>query len=122
MNTKLSLPKILKLSFVGLSVSLLLSCGPKTAEEHIAEAQQYISEKNNTAAIVALKNAVQTDPKSGEARFVLGKVYLEAKEFENAEKELNRAFEFGYDPAKVLPLLTKAYQKTGAYSALSQRG
>lgn len=120
MNTKLLLPKILKLSLVGLSVSLLFSCGPKTAEEHIAEAQQYISEKNNTAAIVALKNAVQTDPKSGEARFVLGKVYLEAKEFENAEKELNRAFEFGYDPAKVLPLLTKAYQKTGAYSALSK--
>jgi putative PEP-CTERM system TPR-repeat lipoprotein len=120
MNSRISLPKMLTLSLVGLSVTLLLSCGPQTAEEYIAEAQQYINKNNNTAAIVALKNAVQTDPKSGEARFVLGQVYLEAKQYENAEKELNRAFEFGYEPAKVLPLLTKAYQKTGAYSALSK--
>lgn len=120
MTTPSSLTKVFKLSLVGLSVALLLGCGPKTAEEHLAEAQQYMSENNNTAAIVALKNAVQTDPKSAEARFALGKVYIETKQYESAEKELNRAFEFGYEPAKVLPLLTKAYQKTGAYSALSK--
>jgi cellulose synthase operon protein C len=120
MKTDITLPKLLKLSLISLSVTMLLSCGPKTAEEHITEAQQYLSENNNTAAIVALKNAVQVDPKSAEARFALGKVYLETKQYESAEKELNRAFEFGYDPAKVLPLLTKAYQNTGAYSALSK--
>ncbi|MDP5031972.1 XrtA/PEP-CTERM system TPR-repeat protein PrsT [Paraglaciecola sp.] len=120
MNTHLSLPKMLKFSLISLSVSLLLGCGPKTAEEHIAEAQQFISENNNTAAIVALKNAVQADPKSSEARFALGKVYLDSKQYESAEKELNRAFEYGYEPSKVLPLLTKAYEKTGAYAALSK--
>lgn len=120
MNTNITLPKVLKLSLISLSLSLLLGCGPKTADEHIIEAQQYISEGNKNAAIVALKNAVQVEPKSSQARFELGKVYLEAKQYENAEKELNRAFEYGFDPAKVLPLLTRAYQKTGAYSALSK--
>ncbi|WP_340677856.1 XrtA/PEP-CTERM system TPR-repeat protein PrsT [Paraglaciecola sp.] len=115
-----TMPTLIKSGLFGLGVSLLVSCGPKTADEYIAQAQQFVIEKNSPAAIVALKNAVQVEPKSADARYELGKTYFEARQYDSAEKELNRAFEYGYDPAKVLPLLTQAYKQTGAYSALSK--
>ena len=115
-----TMPTLIKSGLFGLGVSLLMACGPKTADEYVDQAQQYLSENNSPAAIVALKNAVQVEPKSAAARFELGKAYIGARQFESAEKELNRAFEYGYDPAKVLPLLTQAYKQTGAYSALSK--
>jgi putative PEP-CTERM system TPR-repeat lipoprotein len=115
-----TMPTLIKSGLFGLGVSLLVSCGPKTVDEYIAQAQQFVIENNSAAAIVALKNAVQVEPKSAVARFELGKAYLETRQYESAEKELNRAFEYGYAPAKVLPLLTQAYKQTGAYSALSK--
>ncbi|MFT4994334.1 MAG: putative PEP-CTERM system TPR-repeat lipoprotein [Paraglaciecola sp.] len=103
-----------------LTACMLISCNKQTSEEHIIEARQYLIENNSGAAIVEFKNAIQTDPKSAVARFELGQLYFSVNEFESAEKELNRAMEYGYDESKVLPLLTQAYQRTGAYSALSK--
>lgn len=103
-----------------LAVGMLISCGQQTSEEHIIQARQYLADNNPAAAIVELKNAVQIDPKSANARFELGQLYIAEKAFESAEKELNRALEYGYDASKVLPMLTRAYQRTGAYSALSK--
>jgi putative PEP-CTERM system TPR-repeat lipoprotein len=110
----------LKYALVVITLSILSSCGKQTSDEYIKEAQQYVAENEPTAAIVALKNAVQADPQLALARFELGSVYIQQKQFENAEKELNRALEYGYDPSKVLPLLTQAYQRTGAFSAISK--
>ncbi|MFT6898622.1 MAG: putative PEP-CTERM system TPR-repeat lipoprotein [Paraglaciecola sp.] len=107
-------------SLLFLTLGLLISCSDQTSEQHIEQAQEYIAQQNNAAAIVSLKNAVQQAPKSAEARFELGKVYLAEKQYENAEKELNRAQEYGYEPAKVTLLLTRAHQHTGAYAALSE--
>ena len=49
----------------------------------------------------------------------LGRIYIEQGQFEGAEKELNRALELGYDAAEILPLLSIAYQRTGAQNALA---
>jgi putative PEP-CTERM system TPR-repeat lipoprotein len=105
---------------IALMLGLIAACTKKTSEEHIEAARQFIAENNNPAAIVELKNAVKLAPKSAEARFELGQLYITEKKFESAEKELNRALEYGYQAAKILPLLTRAYQRTGAYSALSK--
>lgn len=110
----------MRTSLLFLTLGLLISCSEQTSEQHLAQAQEYIAQQNNAAAIVSLKNAVQQAPKSAEARFELGKMYLAEKQFESAEKELNRALEYGYEPAKVTLLLTRAHQHTGAYAALSQ--
>jgi putative PEP-CTERM system TPR-repeat lipoprotein len=107
-------------SLLVLTLGLLISCSEQTSEQHLAKAQEYIAQQNNAAAIVSLKNAVQQAPKSAEARFELGKVYLAEKQYENAEKELNRALEYGYESGKVTVLLTRAHQHTGAYAALSK--
>ncbi|MFT2089580.1 XrtA/PEP-CTERM system TPR-repeat protein PrsT [Paraglaciecola sp. 2405UD69-4] len=111
-----------KLSYISamLVLGLMTGCGKQTSEEYIQDAKQYLEQDNASAAIVALKNAVKADPKSATARFELGQVYLAQKQYESAEKELNRALEYGFDGSEVLPLLAQAYQNTGAYSALSK--
>lgn len=100
-------------------VVILAACQQKTAEEHLQAAAEYSAKGDNQAAIVALKNAVQQEPRLGVARFELGKVYLETKNFESAEKELTRAQELGYPEKEVVPLLAQALQRTGANVELS---
>lgn len=110
----------LKYALAVVAFGTLSSCGKQTSDEYINEAKQYVAENKPEAAIVALKNAVQVEPKSAKARFELGQVYMQQKQYESAEKELNRALEYGFDATLVLPLLTQAYQRTGAYSAISK--
>lgn len=113
-------PTQLKYALAVVTLGMLSSCGKQTSEEYIQEAKQHVAENDPEAGIVALKNAVQVEPNSALARFELGQLYIQQKQFENAEKELDRALEYGFDPSKVLPLLTQAYQRTGAYSAISK--
>lgn len=110
----------MRLTIIAITLVLIVSCGKQTSEEHIQSAQQFLEQNNVEAAVLELKNAVQVDPKSASARFELGKVYLLINDFESAEKELNRALEYGYSPAEVIPLISKAYKRTGAYAALSE--
>jgi putative PEP-CTERM system TPR-repeat lipoprotein len=110
----------LKYAFAVVTLGMLSGCGKQTSDEYINDANQYVAENNPEAAIVALKNAVQADPNLAQARFKLGLLYLQQKQYENAEKELVRAQHYGYEPSKVLPLLTQAYQRTNAFSALSK--
>ena len=110
----------MKKTLIALSLLTLVGCSQQTSDEHIVSAREYLAQNQVEAAIVELKNAVQKDPSSPEARFELGKVYLETKDFESAEKELNRALENGYSATEVIPLLSKAYKRTGAYAALSE--
>jgi putative PEP-CTERM system TPR-repeat lipoprotein len=110
----------LKYALAALALGILSGCGKQTSDEYIKEANQYVAQNNPEAAIVSLKNAVQVAPESPQARFELGQLYIQQKQFESAEKELNRALEFGFEASKVLPLLTQAYHSTGAYSAISK--
>lgn len=110
---KISIAAILLASLIGLS-----GCQQKTSEEHIAAAKEFVVSGDPQAAIVELKNAIQLDPTQAEARFELGSVYLEQKNYLAAEKELNRAMELGYSASKTIPLLARAYQRTGANTAL----
>ena len=113
-------PTQLKYALAVIALGVLLGCGKQTSDEYVKEAKQYIADNDPKAAIVALKNAVQIEPNSAQARFELGQLYIEQKQFESAEKELNRALEYGYEASKVLPILALAYQNTGAYSAISK--
>jgi putative PEP-CTERM system TPR-repeat lipoprotein len=112
---KLSIAALLVTSLVGLS-----ACSQKTSEEHIAAAKEFVVKGDQQAAIVELKNAIQLDPKQAEARFELGNLYLQQNKYEAAEKELNRAMELGYSASKTIPLLARAYQRTGANAALEE--
>jgi putative PEP-CTERM system TPR-repeat lipoprotein len=112
---RISIAVILLTTLIGLS-----GCQKKTSEEHISAAKDFVVNGDQQSAIVELKNAIQADPQQAEARFELGNLYLGQNNYQAAEKELNRAMELGYSPAKTIPLLARAYQRTGANTALEQ--
>ncbi len=107
----------MKPSRFSLAIALLFAlsgCGKKNAEDYLQAAQQHQQQNDFRAAVVELKSVLQLEPQNKDARFQLGVAYLQLKQYENAEKEFNRALEFGYDSAKVVPLLARAYRQTGA--------
>ncbi len=99
---------------------MMWGCSQMTAEEHITSADQLIEKQDFKGAIIELKNAIQIAPDNSNARFKLGKIYLQTKEYGGAEKELNRAMELGYSASQILPLLTIALEKSKADVALSK--
>lgn len=112
-----AMPFISKLCFIVLII-ILSACNDKGVNDYLSSAKTYIESKNNNAAIIDLKNVIKLEPSQAEARFLLGKIYLIEKQYENAEKELNRALTNKYPAHKVIPLLSKAYQESGADNAL----
>lgn len=102
--------KFLK-SMVCASIVIALSaCGDnETAQTYISKAESLIAEKQNNTAIISLKNAIKIDAKNAKARFLLGQLYLNDGDAENAAKELNRANQLKFTIDKVLPLLARAY-------------
>ncbi|MDX2367875.1 MAG: PEP-CTERM system TPR-repeat protein PrsT [Colwellia sp.] len=95
------------------SVLFLSACGDnESAQTYISKAEKLIVEKQNSAAVIALKNAIKIDVKNAKARFLLGRLYLSSGEAESAIKELQRALSLQYEKAKVIPLLARAYMLT----------
>ena len=96
----------------------LWACGEKNIDDYLASAQKNIAEQHYKAAVIELKNAIKQQPEHAKARFLLGKAYLQLKQYDSAEKELNRALEYKYPANEVVPLLSRAYQNTRADNAL----
>ena len=89
---------------------VITACSDKeSAQTYISQAESLLVEKQNSAAIIALKNALKVDAKNSHARFLLGQLYLQLGESEQAIKELERAQKFKFDIDRVLPLLARAY-------------
>lgn len=101
-------------SIVCASVILALSaCGNnETPQTYIEQAENLLTENQDSSAIIALKNAIKLDVKNAKARFLLGRLYLSSGDGYGAEKELERALELKYDANKALPLLARAYMLT----------
>ncbi|WP_334018999.1 XrtA/PEP-CTERM system TPR-repeat protein PrsT [Alteromonas sp. S015] len=105
---------------VMLTSALLSGCSEKSMESHLADARSYASSQQFDTAIVEYKNAIQKAPDAAAPRFELGKIYLQQSNFSAAEKELNRAMELGHPASEVIPLLSVAYQQSGAENALAE--
>jgi len=103
-------------SIVCVSVVVVLSaCGDNdSAQTYINKAEILIVEKQDSAAIISLKNALKIDANNIQARFLLGRLYLNSGDAASAVKELERANKLKYDANKVLPLLARAYMLTEA--------
>ncbi|NQZ22417.1 MAG: PEP-CTERM system TPR-repeat protein PrsT [Colwellia sp.] len=81
----------------------------ETADAHINKANTFINEKKIAEGIIELKNAIKKAPKNKEARFLLGKLYLQQGSGFEAIKELEKAQNLKYTSGKVIPLLARAY-------------
>lgn len=101
-----------------LSIALALTaCGEQASlESHLSNAKNYLNQNKVNESIIELKNAIRLDTKNGEARFLLGQVYLNLGDGLAAVKELERAQSLKYADNKVLPLLARAYILTDSDS------
>ena len=120
--TKCKTNKLIKRTTLAvmLSSALLSGCSEKSMESHLADARNYASQQQLDAAVVEYKNAIQKAPNAAEPRFELGKLYLQQNNFAAAEKELNKAMDLGHPVSQVIPLLSVAYQQSGAENALAE--
>ena len=94
-------------------LSLLLGACAEKPEAMLSSAKDYLSKKDNKAAVIQIKNALQVNPDLPEARFLLGSALLNGGDPVGAVTELRKALALKYPPDAVLPLLAEALVAQG---------
>ena len=104
-----------------LLCGLLLACtSDLTSQEHLQKARELHEEKQMSAAVIELKNALRKDLQNGQARALLGNIYFDMGQYQDAEKELWRAYQAGEDNAVVVPALAHVLLGLREYAKLEQ--
>ena len=91
----------------------LAGCGGPSEPELVASARTLLAKKDYKAALVQLKSALQQNPQSGEARYLLGSTLLGNGDTAAALIELEKARDLGADRNQLLPVLARAMNATG---------
>ncbi len=99
----------------------LAGCGGQSEAELLASAKDYLKKNDPKAAVIQLKNALQQQPSSGEARFLLGQALLESGDAAGAEVELRRAAELQYPAPQLNVLLAQAMLRQGEFDKLTRQ-
>jgi putative PEP-CTERM system TPR-repeat lipoprotein len=122
MNTKLSnriygaMALAICIGWLGISVP---SAGHAAAvdkgksEKFVREAREFIKKGDGNAAVIPLKNALQSDPGNVAARQLLGEIYLRVGNGASAEKEFRAAMRRGANDTKIKILMARAYLLQG---------
>ena len=95
------------------ALAVAAGCGDPSEAELLATAKRQLEKKDANAAVVQLKTAIQKNPQSAEARFLLGRTLFESGNPAAAAIELERALTLKFGDAAVLPLLAKALVTSG---------
>jgi putative PEP-CTERM system TPR-repeat lipoprotein len=95
------------------TLAVLGACGGKDEPALMASAKQYLEKRDAKAAVIELKNLLEKNPQSGEARFLLGQALLESGDAAGAEVELKRALEYGHPEKAVAPVRARALLAMG---------
>ncbi len=110
--------RILTRSTATLLLALLLwGCGSEsTPQEDIQRAKDFLAADETPSAILELKNALQKDHYQPEARWLLGKAYLDSGDPASAEKELERAMWMEWDPNDIVPAYAESLLGVSKYA------
>ena len=100
---------------LGLLLALVGCEKEQSFDQHLAAARQHMADSEHERALVELKAALRQNGQSGEARWLLGRSYLERGDPASAEKELRKSLALGWDPNDVIPALTESLLSTGQY-------
>jgi putative PEP-CTERM system TPR-repeat lipoprotein len=100
-------------------VLALSGCGADSAASLINSGKEYSAKKDHKAAAIQFKSALQADPKSVEARFLLGQALLSSGDPSGAVLELSKVLDQKYDPNLAVPALARAMLLTGQFKKLS---
>ncbi|MCV2370184.1 XrtA/PEP-CTERM system TPR-repeat protein PrsT [Roseateles oligotrophus] len=101
-----------------LSAFLLAACGGEGYDSLMNSARTALSKGESKAAIIQLKNALQKNPEAGEARFLLGKAFLDSGDARSAEVELRKAIAAKFEPARIAPVMARAQLALQAYKPM----
>lgn len=104
--------------FSTLLVALLLGCSEKP-EAMLSSAKDYLAKNDSKAAVIQIKNALQSNPNLPEARFMLGTALLNSGDPVGAETELRKALELNHAPDQVMPQLARAMLAQGQAKKLT---
>lgn len=91
-----------------------------TEQEHIQRAKDFEDKGNLKEGVIELKNAIQKNPDSAQARLLLGEIYLRLGQGDEAEKEFSRAEKLGVNPESIKLQLGKAWLLMGEYKRVLQ--
>ena len=88
-------------------------------ESLLESGKAHAAKREHQAAVIQFKSALQKDPQSGEARYLLGKSLLDASNPAAAVVELSKAMDQQVEASKVVPELARAYVLTGDYKKVT---
>ena len=106
----------------GLAAALVLvlaGCGADSPKALVASGKEFVAKKDHKAAAIQFKSALQADPSSGEARYLLGKAMLDSGDPTGAAVELAKALDQKVDANLVVPELARAMLLMGDYKKLT---
>ncbi len=107
---------VIALAFAtSVAISGCNSTSSLTEQEHIQRAKDYEDKGNLKEGVIELKNAIQKNPDSAQARLLLGNIYLRLGQGDEAEKEFSRASKLGVNPESIKLQLGKALLLMGDY-------
>ncbi len=112
--------KALAATFGALIASCLVGCGNESPQASIAAAKASRDKHDDKTAIIQVKNALQADPNSGEARYLLGSILFDEGDFVAADLELHKAEALHYSPDLVVPKLAAVLLAQSHYKKLTE--
>ena len=86
--------------------------GKQATEDNFDAAEEAFETGNFEDSLIRLKSFIQAEPKNPKARLLLGRVYFETYDYENAEKEFRRARDFGAKPKTYVRWLGETWLRT----------
>ncbi len=95
------------------------ACGDsKTEEQRMNDAVTSFDSGKYREALIELKNLLQDNPKSKDARILLARTSLKVGDADSAAKELERAANLGATDSEIYTLQQKTWLKLGKYQEL----
>lgn len=115
-------PKLRKKALVSVVLAALVAAPAAAfsadADEYVAEANESLAKGEVKAAVIQLKNALQTDPSHVQARLMLGSLHLRNGDAAAAAKEFGRARDLGATADHWVPGYVRALTLQGEFRRL----
>ncbi len=96
-----------------VTVSALAGCLFDKPEDHLARGKEMAAKQNPAGAAIEFKNYLQSNPRSAEARYLLGRALLAQGRARLAEIELQKAYDGKFDRDAVVPPLVESQVMQG---------
>ncbi len=120
----MSIDRFRKILVMCVLAGTLVSAGCRvneyTPEEYFVKAQKLFRKGEITGAILELKNALRKDPQMVQARWLLGRIYLQQGLGAYAEKEIRKAMKFGLSSDAAAISLARALLLQGKYEEVAR--